>query len=233
MGKVTVVGGKVEMKKPITYIGDPVFANNDWATIIEACQKNKVSDTWAVGDERSININGVTYNMQIIGKNHDDYADGSGKAPLTFQLKEVHSKTYSMGADNTWSTCDMRTVHLPNYFKEWLPTEVKNAIKSVKKKTTAGNSSTSVKTNNEDLFLLSEAEVFGKKVYAAAVEGSQYEYYKAGNSTIRYKDGDTWNWLLRSPMMNASSSYCMVGSDGVANTATASNVRGVSFAFCF
>ena len=34
---------------------DPVFANNDWAAIIEACHANEVPDTW-VADAPAIRI---------------------------------------------------------------------------------------------------------------------------------------------------------------------------------
>jgi len=65
---------------------DPVFANNSWENIALACQLGAVPETWAVGDEKEITIDGWEYTVNIIGKDHDDYADGSGKAPLTFQL---------------------------------------------------------------------------------------------------------------------------------------------------
>lgn len=55
---------------------DPVFANNDWATIIAACQRKQVPETWAVGDQKEMTI-GQSYMIDIIGKDHDTYADGS------------------------------------------------------------------------------------------------------------------------------------------------------------
>lgn len=63
---------------------DPVFGNNSWAAIIKACQEKQVPNTWNVGDSCNMTINNKTYAIDIIGKNHDDYADGSGKAPLPF-----------------------------------------------------------------------------------------------------------------------------------------------------
>ena len=47
---------------------DPVFANNDWATIISACQANAVPATWVVGSSKSMTINGASYQIDIIGK---------------------------------------------------------------------------------------------------------------------------------------------------------------------
>ena len=97
-GKCLVGGTSYDIKKGRTLIGgtgyditfkppyDPVFANNTWEQIIEACHNNAVPDTWKVADQKPMTINGVDDQIDIIGKNHDDYADGSGKAPLTFQL---------------------------------------------------------------------------------------------------------------------------------------------------
>ena len=69
---------------------DPVFANNDWATIIAACQRKQVPETWAVGDQKEMTI-GQPYMIDIIGKDHDTYADGSGTAPLTLQMHDCYT----------------------------------------------------------------------------------------------------------------------------------------------
>lgn len=60
---------------------DPVFANNSWAGVVTACRRGNVPSAWAVGDSMLMTIGGVDYQVDIIGKSHDDYADGSGKAP--------------------------------------------------------------------------------------------------------------------------------------------------------
>lgn len=62
---------------------DPVFANNDWAAIIEACHANEVPDTWVADGScyKDMDIGGKAYRIDIIGKNHDDLSDGTGKAP--------------------------------------------------------------------------------------------------------------------------------------------------------
>ena len=77
------------------------------------------------------------------------------------------------------------------------------------------------------LFLLSEVEVFGTTQKSFAGEGSQYDYYKAGNS---YDKGAPW-WE-RSPSGGNDISFGGVyGLGGEGNNA-ASNSNGVSFAFC-
>ncbi|MFA6667854.1 MAG: DUF6273 domain-containing protein, partial [Bacilli bacterium] len=87
------------------------------------------------------------------------------------------------------------------------------------------------------LFLLSEAEVFGVKTKAAALEGTQYEYWANNNTAtarIKYlgEGGTTANyWWLRSPSSSGSSRFCRVSNDGSVNFSNASYDYGVSLAF--
>ena len=75
----------------IQYPYEANFADNTWAQIIKACQKKIIPTTWKVGDQKAMTINGISYQIDIIGKNHDDYSDGSGKAPLTFQMHDCYA----------------------------------------------------------------------------------------------------------------------------------------------
>ena len=70
---------------------DADFSKNSWRTIIAACQNKQVPDTWNVGDSCMMAFGKKNYQIDIIGKNHDDYADGSGKAPLTFQMHTCYA----------------------------------------------------------------------------------------------------------------------------------------------
>lgn len=87
-GKCLVNGTGYDVKKGRTLINgtgydisfappyDPVFANNTWEQIIAACHNNEVPDTWKVADQKPMNINGVDYPIDIIGKNHDSGRPG-------------------------------------------------------------------------------------------------------------------------------------------------------------
>ena len=60
---------------------NPVFAENEWSAIIEACHANEVPDEWVADGTcyKDMDIGGANYRIDIIGKNHDDLADGTGK----------------------------------------------------------------------------------------------------------------------------------------------------------
>ena len=215
---------------------DPVFANNTWEQIIAACHNNEVPETWKVADQKSMTIGGSDYLIDIIGKNHDDYADGSGKAPLTFQLHDCYADTKQMNLTDTnrggWTSCAMRSTHLPAILA-LMPTEVQNGIREVNKLTSAGIKSTTINTTADKLFLLSEIEIFGSAKYSKSGEGTQYDYYKAGNSTAKKRNGNANDWWERSPFGNSSAYFCVVASNGGLGYNAARYAYGVPFAFCF
>ena len=214
---------------------DSVFGNNSWAAIIKACQEKQVPDTWNIGDSCNMTINNKTYAIDIISKNHDTYAAG-GTAPLTFQLHDCYADTKVMNSSNTnsggWKNSAMRTTHLPAILA-LMPTEVQNGIREVSKKASVGGASSTIETVSDKLFLLSEVEIFGSTRHSAAGEGTQYDYYKAGNSKVKKQNGSETLWLERSPVVSSSASFCTVSKSGNASYEVANRARGVAFGFCF
>ena len=211
------------------------FADNTWEQIIAACQKKIVPPTWKVGDQKAMTIGGKDYLIDIIGINHDTYASG-GKAPLTFQLHDCYGETKKMNSSKTnsggWTSCAMRQTHLPAILA-LMPTEVRSGIREVSKKASVGGESSTIETVSDKLFLLSEVEIFGSTSYSAAGEGTQYDYYKAGNSKVKKQNGSENGWWERSPVASSSAYFCLVSSSGSAYRVNASNAKGVAFGFCF
>lgn len=215
---------------------DPVFANNTWEQIIAACHNNEVPDTWKVADQKPMTIGGSDYLIDIIGKNHDDYSDGSGKAPLTFQLHDCYkiAKAMHSTASNAmgWTQCSMRVEHLPIMLKQ-MPADVQSGIREVNKISASSGRSHVLVTTKDSLFLLSEVEVFGSSINSNSGEGTQYDYYKAGNSTVKNFNGSAYDWWERSPSAGSTRYYCTVKSTGSSINSGANVIRGVAFGFCF
>ena len=214
------------------------FADATWEQIIDACHQNAVPDTWVADGTcyKDMEINGTNYRIDIIGKNHDDYADGSGKAPLTFQMHDCYTTTYPMNAAHTnvggWQSCQIRTQTMPA-LKSLLPAEVQAGIRAVNKLTSAGNKSGSIVTTSDDLFLLSEIEIFGSTTNSFAGEGTQYAYYQAGNSKVKNRNGSADYWWDRSPYSRYSTHFCVVSRSGDVTAGSAGDSYGVAFGFCF
>ena len=218
---------------PVTV--DAIFSNNSWEAIIAACQSGNVPDSWAVGNSKTMTINGTDYQIDIIGKNHDTYTAG-GTAPLTFQMHDCYGEIKYMNSSNTneggWTSCAMRSTHLPAILA-LMPTEVQNGIREVNKLTSAGSQSSTINTTADKLFLLSEIEIFGSVRYSKSGEGTQYDYYKAGNSKVKNYNGSAYYWWERSPRDVNSTSFCAVSSSGNADYNSATREFGVAFGFCF
>ena len=233
-GSVNVVSGTTSYAVELNFFANN-FADNDWASIIAACHSGSVPSTWVVGNSKTMTINGVRYQVDIIGKNHDTYAAG-GKAPLTFQLHDCYGETKDMNSSNTnsggWKNSAMRTTHLPAILA-LMPTEVQNGIREVSKKASVGGTSSTIETVSDKLFLLSEVEIFGSSTNSVAGEGTQYDYYKAGNSKVKKRNGSATIWWERSPRAGSSTRFCVVYGNGSAYSNDASSVRGVAFGFCF
>ena len=209
-----------------------VFSENSWPDIIAAVHNKEVPDTWNVGDSCNMTIDNNTYAIDIIGKNHDDYADGSGKAPLTFQMHTTYATKYKMNGDAYnncgWVNCLVRKFTAFPDMKKVMPAEVVAAMKAVTKKTSAGNASSAIDTTEDTMFLLSEIEVQGTRTFSYAGEGTQYEYYQTAANRKKNRA-----WYLRSPRLNETSCFCRTGWSGEADWSVASNEDGIAAAWCF
>ena len=125
-----------------------------------------------------------------------------------------------------------------------LPNDLKAVLKKCTKYTCNRLSGTSDEeryiTPTQDLaFLLSEFEVQGVRSYASVYEQNyqkQYEYYRLGNSKIKYGYGHTNSvcvWWCRSLQVAYDAGFCLVGTNGLADRSGVSNSsRGFAPAFC-
>ena len=80
--------------------------------------------------------------------------------------------------------------------------------------------------------MLSEIEIFGTTTYSVDGEGTQYAWYKAGNTRIKKVNGSASYWWERSPRSGDATYFCSVNSSGDAANNIASASYGVSFGFC-
>ena len=219
-------------------VGD-TLNDTTWDNIAIVSKLGKAQDYWKVGDTKTVAVNGVNYQFQIIGFDHDNLTTKDGtrtKAGITFQMVDCLNTTYSMNGSNTnsggWNGSTMRTSTMATLLNQ-LPAALKNALKSVNKLSGTGGGSTSgTQTTHDKLFLLSEVEIFGTTTYSVPGEGTQYAYYKAGNSKVKKVNGSVYYWWERSPFSGDTDGCCCVGGNGGANSGSASFSYGVSFGFC-
>ena len=203
-----------------------------WEFISTVAEAGNAASIWSVGAKKTIKLNGVSYKAQIIGFNHDTKTDGD-KAGITFQLVDCLNTTYQMNSSNInaggWKGSEMRS-HMSDFFSQ-LSTDLQSVIKPVNKLTSVGNSTSTIETVSDKLFLLSEVEVFGATPRSFAGEGSQYDWYKAGNTRAKKVNGSANEWWERSPS-KSSNGFCFVYDNGNSEYGGATYSYGVSFGFC-
>jgi hypothetical protein len=229
-GSATIVVGTNEAQIVLV---DSTFGNNTWQQIIDACKAKSIPSSWKLGDKKTITMtSGTSYQVRIIGKNHDEYSDGSGKAPLTFQLAEC-LKTARAMTTGFWKDCTIRTSVLPST-KNILPAEVAAGLRLVNKK--CANRSGTLFTVQDDLFLLSERELGG---YSLTDEGTAYDLFKglggsASPKRVLQRDGQNSLYWTRTVTGKASEGYWRyVDEEGMLDQYSYGGKLGVSFAFCF
>jgi hypothetical protein len=250
-----VVEENTQNSQIITYLekpSTPLFADataQDVSRISAEIAANNMTSqqvaevyNWHIGDIKPIALTtGEVIDVQIIGFNHDDKSDGSGKAGITLQTVNCLPTMYKMKATGSnyggYGESIVKTSTLPD-IKSLFNSDWQNVMKFVDKKYANGGSEAykGIVTLSEDLFLLSEVEVFGKVVEAqnGAEEGTVYEYWVGkGNSYRIKKVADTnADWWLRSCDKDSAGGYCVVYKTGIIYTYTANRDKGISFAFC-
>lgn len=237
------------------------FATDSWETISAACKDGSYKTVYKVGDTKEITLStGETITVAIMGFDHDDLSDGSGKAPITVAMENLLSSTYRMNAKETnaggWDECEMRTSTMATLLSQ-LPADLRNVIKQVNKKATAGSQSTTITTSADKLFLFALAELASKtglenstgtpiKNNAATYEqeGTQYEYFKntVGDADLwedcpalvkkRSNGGSAKTWWLRSPFLGYITPFWYVSPSGNVRSQSAIFSSGVCFGFC-
>lgn len=241
---------------------DLSFAKSSWAQIAALSESGAAKTYFSVGDEKTIELTtGEEITLVILGFNHDDLT-GGGKAGITIGMKNLLATTYRMNATSTnaggWNNSQMRTSTMATLLSQ-LPADLRNVVKQVNKKATAGGTSQSITTSADKLFLLAMSEIFSATSiensatstiadYADAynAEGTQYEYYRnligdnnggtTANANLIKKlsngGGSANFWWLRSPSVSISASFRYVTSAGSVGSSYAGYACGVSFGFC-
>lgn len=199
--------------------------------------------------------NGDTVLVQIAGIMHDDLADGSGKAALTFITKNsyidrpMNSKDTNVGG---WESSDMRR-WLNSTVVEQFPSDV-NPVSVVKKSNNTGvsESPTVVTDTSDRLFLFSWKELLGNISWGTTndaifnEEGSQYQLFSdfgvSGTQDndpkgILYKyhnDSSTERsiWWTRSAKPNQDDGFGDFDNGEADNGGKSSTAQGTVFGFC-
>lgn len=188
----------------------------------------------------------------LVDSHYNDYSTGGQK---WFNMN--HSSNTNSGG---WKGCDLRydvlgstnsnnndagtttaTSPVSGTLMAALPSDLRAVMKPMNiytDNTGGGSNTASYVTKSVDyLPLLAEYEIFGTRSYANSAEQNyqaQYQYYKNGNSKVKYRHSSTSSaayWWERSPHYNHSGYFCRVDTGGGASYANARSSYGLAPAF--
>lgn len=181
--------------------------------------------------------NGKTLEYRIVGINHDDLADGSGKAGLTFEATNGAFGASGMNETKTsvggWEKSELRSRLNSGDLWVLLPSEIQSKAKAVTKVTdNQGDGKVGTPSATTDkVFLLSSTEVWGN----LDGDGTQYEYYKSKDvSTSNYSGASSsfYHWT-RSVIPSISTSFrCVIRNGNCCNYVATEN-NSVFPGWCF
>lgn len=246
--KITKIGDGVTAWDSLNFFVtqvSPTFANSSWAEMAELSESGKAQTFFNVGDEKTIELTtGEEITLVVLGFDHDDLSDGSGKAGMTIGMKNLLATTYQMNATATnaggWDESEMRTSIMATLFSQ-LPSDLQSVIKQVDKKAMAGNQSTSITTSADKLWLLALTEITGRTTDGYGGEGERYEYWKTvkvgtvAADRVKYLsngNGEAWAWWTRSTDVSGSTGFMETAPSGGLVGYVSTSHLGVSFGFC-
>lgn len=209
-----------------------------WEEIAMYARSGMAERVFDKGDTKKIVMkDGSEINVRIIALNHDEDEDGR-KIPISFEsvetLNEDHVMNDSCSNKGGWEKSKLRSF-LNTTLLAMLPDDLRAVIKPCVKVTRiSGESNAPLGKTIDHIFVLSEQEVFGRKIYSGGNEGHWYDWYRQENNEYgkcKQNGERDWRWE-RSPGSGGTTSFCSVYSYGSAANYNASYSRGVSFGFC-
>ena len=205
------------------------FTNMSWADIDTAIRAGK-AEMFAIGARKNFTCtypNGRTYTqtVQIAGINHDDLADGSGKAGLTLYawdysgIKTTWGGYYDTGIP--WCGTDTTTTDIKTDLDElysYFPAELQSLVKSVNK-THYDTRTSQYVTVAATLFPPAVVELMPNAT-ARTGEGSLYPYWETNSpppawTRTRYNNTRNVYYIESGTLKNGSQSqqlarpYCL------------------------
>lgn len=260
------VTGDTTVTVDVSYIGYPTYENATWSYVKYVANEIKngtrsistvngvkqISTVgWKVGDTRTITVQGESDNhtVRIIDFQHWDCG-------INFQFTDSLDAGVIMNATTTsytWDNMYLRT-WLNDTFISYLPTDISDNLSKSTVLTTAGNTSTVVRSTQEYITIPAAIEIWGTILstatgYYIAGEGSQLNYYEVSTeSTIEadsskvitttagtYPTGTssskiTWT---RSPSLTTTNWNTCISSSGSITKQMNTVARGVCPVFSF
>lgn len=193
--------------------------------------------------------NGQTVEYRIIGIDHDDLADGSGKAGLTFLTNSTTISSRMNATDTSvggWEKSELRQEMNSGEIWNLMPSDFQSKVKSVEKLTNnvgggEENKNAAVTATSDKLFLLSFSEIAPSATVSSVhpwlwSEGTQYEAFKGKvlkNGSVNPAIANGCSWWMRSVVPSNPAGFYRVTPAGWPKGYYATHSYCVCPAWCF
>ena len=234
----TNITGELSCYAQYEFLG---YIKDSWATIAASVADGSYKTKYEAGKLKELTLNsGAAFDVEIVGIDHDDLADGSGKAGLSWIVKEFADITSPMNYGSTsnsggWNASYMRTTTMADIYND-LPEELRNVIKPVIKKSSTGNMSANIVESIDNIWLPSLVELsnIDDKDEVYLQEGNTYEMFTDDFSRQKYQtDGVTLSpYWSRSAVANSPYGFWYITANGEPTTFGSDTAMNVAFGFC-
>ena len=187
-----------------------------WRGIQNILEAHKEAELLEIGDELTVTIGGVEYTYQVGAIDLYEAHEVIFVPKTCVGARQHHTSNTNAGG---WAQSDIRA-YLNGAFKEGLPTEIRDNLKVISFKSSAGGQSSAITTTDDYVWLPREYEIFGGTTYAAATEAQycrQYPIFATAAQRIRTNNGVAADWWEASAHVSGSTTFCFVYTDGSAD----------------
>lgn len=215
----------------------PIEIPDDWATIMSACADGSYIQKYKVGDWKPLDLGDEgTVNMQIVARDTDVLADGSGTAAVTWIAKELLSTkkrmnpslnetTVGTGGIGGWEHSELRS-YLRDTVLLSISNDIRNAIVEVRKTQSAYDTTESLfdQETVDNVWIPSKGEVYGS-------ERTYINLFSSASERIKYtQSGSNTAWWLRDAYSTAN--YSNVTGGGGISQEGGSKTLHIALGFC-
>jgi hypothetical protein len=200
-----------------------------WRGIRNIIRAGEASNYFDVGDELISLYDGREIIWQVIGIDVDTPSDSNYTHSMTIQTKDaLETGQWSSAYDNRYINSNIRT-YLNGSFLSKIDSELSAVIGLVNKKVAVRDSIGGQDSFADKVFLLSQKEV---DLGGEGVTTGEFVYpFYDGNGNadrIKYRNGTTSTWWLRSPRVSSSYEVFRVSQSGTLGYGISTNVIGLS-----
>jgi hypothetical protein len=226
------------------------LADYTWGQIAEIAESGEAATRFVVGDTKPLSVTvdseNYTFTGRLIGFNHDDLSDGTGKAGMTFEIYDLPKIGLAQKMNKYYPESDA-WLNFDQNAKDFVASDLKQHIKQVSKKCYRNADQTigtldaymwrfSIRELNfSDSMIPNDGEPYEFYNGTKRITGSQYEElirYDANTGNI-FKGAVLWNTRSMAITTGSAESYWYIDREGAGGRGNAGLASEQSPVLCF